>query len=90
MKKQSVKTIYKKLLCFATVLAMMAVVLLPSVKVKAAERLYISGYGYGYAGDTGSAIKGDRIDLGVNNAQEEKSWMFREVTVYILEKSNTW
>ena len=53
-------------------------------------RLYISGYGYGYAGDTGSAIKGDRIDLGVNNAQEEKSWMFREVTVYILEKSNTW
>ena len=53
-------------------------------------RLYISGYGYGYAGDTGSAIKGDRIDLGVNNAEEEKSWMFREVTVYILEKSNTW
>ena len=53
-------------------------------------RLYISGYGYGYAGDTGSAIKGDRIDLGVNNAQEEQSWMFREVTVYILEKSNTW
>lgn len=53
-------------------------------------RLYISGYGYGYAGDTGSAIKGNRIDLGVNNAQEEKSWMFREVTVYILEKSNTW
>ena len=53
-------------------------------------RLYISGYGYGYAGDTGSAIKGDRIDLGVNNAEEEKSWMFREVVVYILEKSNTW
>ena len=53
-------------------------------------RLYISGYGYGYAGDTGSAIKGDRIDLGVNNAEEEKAWMFREVTVYILEKSNTW
>ena len=41
-------------------------------------RLYISGYGYGYAGDTGSAIKGDRIDLGVNNAQEEQSWMFRD------------
>ncbi|MCR4662565.1 MAG: 3D domain-containing protein [Endomicrobiaceae bacterium] len=53
-------------------------------------RLYVSGYGYGYAGDTGSAIKGDRIDLGVNNAEEEKSWMFREVTVYILEKSDTW
>lgn len=51
-------------------------------------RLYVSGYGYGYAGDTGSAIKGNRIDLGVNNAEEEKAWMFREVTVYILEKSD--
>jgi len=53
-------------------------------------RLYISGYGYGYAGDTGSAIIGNRVDLGVNNAQEEKNWMHRKVTVYILEKSKTW
>lgn len=53
-------------------------------------RLYVSGYGYAYAGDTGSAILGNRIDLGVNNAAEEQSWMHREVTVYILEKSNTW
>jgi 3D (Asp-Asp-Asp) domain-containing protein len=54
-------------------------------------RLYISGYGYGYAGDTGSAIKGNRIDLGVNNAEEEQSWMFRDVTVYILEENaQTW
>jgi len=53
-------------------------------------RLYISGYGYGYAGDTGSAIKGNRVDLGVNNADEEQSWMFRKVTVYILEKSETY
>ena len=53
-------------------------------------RLYISGYGYGYAGDTGSAIKGNRIDLGVNNPEEEKPWRFREVVVYLLEKSNTW
>jgi 3D (Asp-Asp-Asp) domain-containing protein len=53
-------------------------------------RLYITGYGYGYAGDTGNLIKGNCIDLGVNNAQEEKAWMHREVTVYILEKSNTY
>ncbi|MDD5021417.1 MAG: 3D domain-containing protein [Endomicrobiaceae bacterium] len=53
-------------------------------------RLYISGYGYGYAGDTGSAIIGNRVDLGVNNAQEEKSWMHREVIVYILDKSKTY
>lgn len=51
-------------------------------------RLFISGYGYGYAGDTGNLIKGNRVDLGVNNAQEELSWMFRDVTVYILEPSD--
>lgn len=61
----------------------------PSV-IPLRTRLFISGYGYGYAGDTGNAIKGNRIDLGVNNAEEEKSWMFREVTVYILESSNKW
>ncbi|MEA5000619.1 MAG: 3D domain-containing protein [Endomicrobiaceae bacterium] len=53
-------------------------------------RLYISGYGYAYAGDTGSAIIGNRVDLGVNNPREEEAWMHREVTVYILEKSKTW
>jgi 3D (Asp-Asp-Asp) domain-containing protein len=53
-------------------------------------RLFITGYGYGYAGDTGNLIKGNRVDLGVNNAQEEKSWMHRKVTVYILEKSNAY
>lgn len=53
-------------------------------------RVYIPGYGYGYAGDTGSAIKWDRIDLGVNNKEEEQPWMHRRVTVYILEKAKTW
>jgi 3D (Asp-Asp-Asp) domain-containing protein len=53
-------------------------------------RVFVDGYGYGYAGDTGSAIKGHRIDLGVNNATEEKSWMHRPVTLYILGKSNSW
>jgi 3D (Asp-Asp-Asp) domain-containing protein len=53
-------------------------------------RLYIPGYGYGFAGDTGSAIKGRRIDLGVNNAEEEKEFMHKRVVVYILERSKTW
>jgi 3D (Asp-Asp-Asp) domain-containing protein len=53
-------------------------------------RIFVSGYGYGYAGDTGNAIIGNRVDLGVNNAQEEKSWMFRDVIVYILEPSNVY
>jgi 3D (Asp-Asp-Asp) domain-containing protein len=53
-------------------------------------RLFVTGYGYGYAGDTGNLIKGNRVDLGVNNAQEEKAWMHREVTVYLLEKAETY
>lgn len=52
-------------------------------------RVYVPGFGYGYAGDTGSAIKKMRIDLGVNNAEEEKEWMHRPVVVYILEKNTT-
>lgn len=53
-------------------------------------RLYVPGFGYGFAGDTGSAIKGNRVDLGVNNVEEEKPWMHRKVKVYILESSKTY
>jgi 3D (Asp-Asp-Asp) domain-containing protein len=53
-------------------------------------RLFIAGYGYGYAGDTGNLIKGMRVDLGVNNESEEPAWSFRDVTVYILEASETY
>jgi 3D (Asp-Asp-Asp) domain-containing protein len=53
-------------------------------------RVFIPGYGYGYAGDTGNAIKGNRVDLGVNDSGEEKAWAFRNVTVYLLQSSNTW
>jgi len=53
-------------------------------------RLWIPGYGYGYAADTGSAIKGNRIDLGVNNADEEKPWMHKKVVVYILGRAKTY
>jgi 3D (Asp-Asp-Asp) domain-containing protein len=50
-------------------------------------RLFVAGYGYGYAGDTGNLIKGMRVDLGVNDKTEEPPWSFRDVTVYILEPS---
>ncbi|MDR1418153.1 MAG: 3D domain-containing protein [Endomicrobium sp.] len=53
-------------------------------------RLFISGYGYGYTGDTGTLIKGNRIDLGVNNEKEEKEWMFRNTTAYIVESSTAY
>ena len=53
-------------------------------------RVYVPGFGYGYAGDTGRVIKKNRIDLGVNNAEEEKEWMHKKVTVYILDKRKSW
>ena len=61
----------------------------PSV-IPLGHRLYIPGYGYAYSSDTGSAIKGNRIDLFVENKKASLPWEYRKVTVYILEKSNTW
>ena len=54
-------------------------------------RLYIESadgsfsYGYAVAGDTGSAIKGNRIDLYMDTKSECLSFGVRNVKVYILE-----
>lgn len=53
-------------------------------------RLYVEGYGYAYAADTGSAIKGLRIDLAVSGKKEEARFNRQNVQVYILEKAKTW
>ncbi len=50
------------------------------------SRLYIEGYGYAIAGDTGGAIKGLRIDLGMDTLRAAKQFGRRSVRVYILEK----
>ncbi len=54
------------------------------------SRLYIPGYGYGYASDTGSAIKGNRIDLFVESKQASRKWEYKKVDVYILERAKKW
>ena len=48
-------------------------------------RLYIEGYGYAIAADTGRAIQGDRIDLGFKNRQEASNFGRRKVIVHILD-----
>jgi 3D (Asp-Asp-Asp) domain-containing protein len=53
-------------------------------------RLYVKGYGYAYAADTGSRIKGNRIDLAVKGYAEEQSFNRQGMTVYVLEKANSW
>jgi 3D (Asp-Asp-Asp) domain-containing protein len=48
-------------------------------------RLYIEGYGYAVAADTGSAIKGNRIDLGHDTASAARKVGRRSVLVHILD-----
>ncbi len=48
------------------------------------SRLYVEGYGYAVAGDTGGAIKGHRIDLGHTTTREAASVGRRHVTVWVL------
>ncbi|SHE63249.1 3D (Asp-Asp-Asp) domain-containing protein [Seinonella peptonophila] len=48
-------------------------------------RLYIPGYGYGVAQDTGGAIKGHIIDLFMDSEEECQSWGRRTVKIKILD-----
>ncbi|MBH8609220.1 3D domain-containing protein [Thermoactinomyces sp. CICC 10521] len=48
-------------------------------------KLYIPGYGYGVAEDTGGAINGKIIDLFFDSEQEAINWGRRTVTIKILK-----
>lgn len=49
-------------------------------------KLYIEGYGYAIAADTGGAIKGNKIDLCFEKSNSELMAFGRKtMTVYILE-----
>jgi 3D (Asp-Asp-Asp) domain-containing protein len=57
----------------------------PSV-IPLGSRLFIDGYGYAVAGDTGGAIQGMRIDLCFNSYDEAIRFGRRTVKVYIIER----
>lgn len=51
--------------------------------------LYIPGYGYGIVADTGSAIKGNIIDLYFETKEDVYAqWGKKNVVVYVLERGN--
>lgn len=51
--------------------------------------LFIPGYGYGVVADTGSAIKGDKIDLYFETVEDVYAqWGKKEVTVYTVQRGN--
>ncbi|MGN1031255.1 MAG: G5 domain-containing protein [Butyricicoccaceae bacterium] len=56
----------------------------PSV-IPLGSRVYIEGYGEGYAADTGGSIKGYRIDLCMASYQRIDEFGRRNITVYLLE-----
>jgi uncharacterized protein YabE (DUF348 family)/3D (Asp-Asp-Asp) domain-containing protein len=47
-------------------------------------KLYIPGYGYAVAADTGGAIKGNRVDLCFDTRAEAFRWGRRTVTIIIV------
>jgi len=49
-------------------------------------KVYVEGYGYAIAGDTGSAIRGNRIDLCYNTHEEAVNFGRRLVNVYIVKR----
>ena len=48
------------------------------------SKVYVEGYGYAIASDTGGAIKGNKIDLYFNTLEECYSFGRRTVTVHVI------
>ncbi|RFU65354.1 3D domain-containing protein [Peribacillus glennii] len=49
------------------------------------SKVWVEGYGYATAADTGGAIKGNKIDLFFPNKQDALNWGVRQVTVKVLK-----
>ena len=54
------------------------------------SKVYVEGYGYAIASDTGGAIKGNIIDLFLNSSSECKEWGRRPVTVLVVAYPGEW
>ncbi|MGD7046444.1 ubiquitin-like domain-containing protein [Jeotgalibacillus proteolyticus] len=55
----------------------------PSV-IPLGSKVYVEGYGYAVAGDTGGAIKGNKIDVFIPSKEEAYRWGNRQVKIKIL------
>ncbi|MEF2290823.1 LysM peptidoglycan-binding domain-containing protein [Virgibacillus dokdonensis] len=49
------------------------------------SKVYVEGYGYATAADTGGAIKGNKIDVHVPNKGDAMNWGVRTVNVTVVE-----
>lgn len=56
----------------------------PSV-IPYGTKLFVEGYGFAIAADTGTSIKGTKIDVYFNTYREACNWAVKYVNVYILD-----
>ncbi|HBQ26252.1 MAG TPA: hypothetical protein DD791_07650, partial [Syntrophomonas sp.] len=49
------------------------------------SRMYIEGYGFARAADTGGSIKGNRLDIFLEDRSQCLNWGRRTVKVYLLD-----
>ncbi|PGZ94444.1 hypothetical protein COE51_22435 [Bacillus pseudomycoides] len=56
----------------------------PSI-IPLGTRVWVEGYGYAVAGDTGGAIKGNRIDVLMPTESEASSWGRKQVKIKVLQ-----
>ncbi|MGE7781605.1 LysM peptidoglycan-binding domain-containing protein [Peribacillus sp. NPDC097264] len=55
----------------------------PSV-IPLGTKVYVEGYGYATAADTGSAIKGNKVDIFIPNKEDALNWGVKNVNLKIL------
>ena len=61
----------------------------PSV-IPLGSKVYVDGYGYAIASDTGGAIKGNKIDVYLDSSSECDSWGRRSVNVLVVAYPGEW
>ena len=55
----------------------------PSI-IPLGSKVWVEGYGYAIAGDTGGSIKGNKIDVLVQTKQQAYSWGRKKVRIKVL------
>ena len=61
----------------------------PSV-IPLGSKVYVDGYGYAIAADTGGAIKGNKIDIYLNSNAECDDWGRRSVNLLVVAGPGEW
>ena len=61
----------------------------PSV-IPLGSKVYVEGYGYAVACDTGGAIRGNKVDLYLNSASECRNWGVKQVDVLVVAYPGQW